>query len=349
MDGATEIRVRLPGETEPTAAELVGAGHRQRPRPAADRRRRPEPVTFAPTAEVGLGDEVLAIGFALDLDGEPTVTLGIVSAARPHDHHRQRCARRADPDRRGDLVGQLRRPPRRRRRPDRRHQHGRGPQRRGDGGDQRRVRHLRRRGRVGARQLRAGRRRGAPAPRASSGSPSTSAPTAARARCHRGRRRLAGRRGRHRGRRRRRLHRRRRRPTAAPASSPRSATTSPATRSPSSWSATASDARSTSPSPSAPSTEGRPTRSVLDIGRNRPESKDTRAGCGAPRAPLASPPCAWGRVPGHGTEHFATDVRVRLADAARDRTATTQSDAPHGLGRRSICTPSARLGASPCG
>ena len=38
------------------------------------------PVAFAPTAEVGLGDEVVAIGFALDLDGEPSVTLGIVSA-----------------------------------------------------------------------------------------------------------------------------------------------------------------------------------------------------------------------------------------------------------------------------
>ena len=37
-------------------------------------------VTFAPSAEVGLGDEVVAIGFALDLDGEPSVTLGIVSA-----------------------------------------------------------------------------------------------------------------------------------------------------------------------------------------------------------------------------------------------------------------------------
>ena len=38
------------------------------------------PVTFAPTSDVALGDEVLAIGFALDLDGDPTVTLGIVSA-----------------------------------------------------------------------------------------------------------------------------------------------------------------------------------------------------------------------------------------------------------------------------
>ena len=38
------------------------------------------PATFAPPSTVQLGDQVLAIGFALDLDGEPTVTLGIVSA-----------------------------------------------------------------------------------------------------------------------------------------------------------------------------------------------------------------------------------------------------------------------------
>ena len=37
-------------------------------------------MTFAPTSDVALGEEVLAIGFALDLDGDPTVTLGIVSA-----------------------------------------------------------------------------------------------------------------------------------------------------------------------------------------------------------------------------------------------------------------------------
>ena len=38
------------------------------------------PATFAAPDDVRLGDEVLAIGYALDLDGDPTVTLGIVSS-----------------------------------------------------------------------------------------------------------------------------------------------------------------------------------------------------------------------------------------------------------------------------
>jgi len=80
IEGATEIRVRLAGETEPRDATLLasdpgndlalldiaGEGF-----PAA---------TFADPDSVGIGDEVVAIGFALDLDGDPTVTLGIVSA-----------------------------------------------------------------------------------------------------------------------------------------------------------------------------------------------------------------------------------------------------------------------------
>jgi len=80
VEGATEVRVRLPGETEPTEADVLAsdAGNDLALlRIDADDL---APVTFAPTADVGLGDEVLAIGFALDLDGEPTVTLGIVSA-----------------------------------------------------------------------------------------------------------------------------------------------------------------------------------------------------------------------------------------------------------------------------
>jgi len=80
VEGATAIRVRLAGETEPTEAELIAAD------PGNDlallRVDRDDlvPATFAPTAEVEIGDAVVAIGFALDLDGEPTVTLGIVSA-----------------------------------------------------------------------------------------------------------------------------------------------------------------------------------------------------------------------------------------------------------------------------
>jgi putative serine protease PepD len=77
--GAREIRVRLSGETEPREARLLaadsgndlallriaGSGF-----PAA---------RFADPAAISVGDEVVAIGFALDLDGQASVTLGIVS------------------------------------------------------------------------------------------------------------------------------------------------------------------------------------------------------------------------------------------------------------------------------
>ncbi len=80
VEGSTSLRVRLAGETEPRLATLLaidigndlalldieGEGF-----PAA---------TFARPGSIRLGDEVVAIGFALDLDGAPTVTLGIVSA-----------------------------------------------------------------------------------------------------------------------------------------------------------------------------------------------------------------------------------------------------------------------------
>jgi S1-C subfamily serine protease len=80
VEDATEIRVRLAGETEPRLATLLavdpgndlallridGDGY--------------VPATFAEPNSVRIGDEVVAIGFALDLDGAPSVTLGIVSA-----------------------------------------------------------------------------------------------------------------------------------------------------------------------------------------------------------------------------------------------------------------------------
>ena len=80
VDEATEIRVRLPGETEPIVAEVVASDVGNDLALLTIDRDGLAPVTFADSAAVGLGDEVIAIGFALDLDGEPTVTLGIVSA-----------------------------------------------------------------------------------------------------------------------------------------------------------------------------------------------------------------------------------------------------------------------------
>jgi putative serine protease PepD len=76
---ASKVRVRLAGETEPREASLVaidvgndlallriaGTGF--------------PPARFADPDAIAIGDEVVAIGFALDLDGQPSVTLGIVS------------------------------------------------------------------------------------------------------------------------------------------------------------------------------------------------------------------------------------------------------------------------------
>lgn len=80
VDGATKIRVRLAGETEPREVNLLsvdpgndlallrmdGSGF--------------EAATFADPDSIHIGDDVIAIGFALGLDGDPSVTLGIVSA-----------------------------------------------------------------------------------------------------------------------------------------------------------------------------------------------------------------------------------------------------------------------------
>jgi putative serine protease PepD len=79
---ATEIRVRLAGETEPRRVSLLAS---DRGNDLALLRMSGdgfEAATFADPGSVRLGDEVVAIGFALGLDGEPSVTLGIVSALR---------------------------------------------------------------------------------------------------------------------------------------------------------------------------------------------------------------------------------------------------------------------------
>ncbi|TVR21302.1 MAG: PDZ domain-containing protein [Ilumatobacter sp.] len=80
VEGASAIRVRLAGETEPRAATLIGADPGNDIallRIAGDGY---PAVTFADPNSVRIGDEVVAIGFALDLDGAPSVTRGIVSA-----------------------------------------------------------------------------------------------------------------------------------------------------------------------------------------------------------------------------------------------------------------------------
>ncbi len=80
VNGATDIRVRLAGETEPREARLLAVD------PGNDLALLRmngddfDAAVFADPDSVELGDEVVAIGFALGLDGDPSVTLGIVSA-----------------------------------------------------------------------------------------------------------------------------------------------------------------------------------------------------------------------------------------------------------------------------
>ncbi|MEL6890918.1 MAG: trypsin-like peptidase domain-containing protein [Actinomycetota bacterium] len=80
VEGATEVRVRLAGESEPRDAAVLAS---DRGNDLALLRIGGDgytPARFADPDSVRIGDEVVAIGFALNLDGDPSVTLGIVSA-----------------------------------------------------------------------------------------------------------------------------------------------------------------------------------------------------------------------------------------------------------------------------
>ncbi|CAB4887535.1 unannotated protein [freshwater metagenome] len=80
VNGATQVRVRLAGERNPRSAKILATD------PSNDLALLSVDVTgltpavLADANNVRVGDDVLAIGYALDLDGEASVTLGIVSA-----------------------------------------------------------------------------------------------------------------------------------------------------------------------------------------------------------------------------------------------------------------------------
>jgi len=80
VDGAVAIRVRLSGETEPRPATLLSSDLGNDLALLKIEGTGLPTVRFADPESIGIGDEVVAIGFALDLDGEPTVTRGIISA-----------------------------------------------------------------------------------------------------------------------------------------------------------------------------------------------------------------------------------------------------------------------------
>lgn len=80
IEGASEVNVRLAGESEPRRAAVVAVDL------TADVALLRVEVDQLPAATLGaagdvrVGDQVMAIGYALDLDGDPSVTVGIVSA-----------------------------------------------------------------------------------------------------------------------------------------------------------------------------------------------------------------------------------------------------------------------------
>jgi S1-C subfamily serine protease len=77
---ATTVHVRLNGESEPREAAVIAVDSSRDLALLRVDTNGLSPATFAAPDDVRLGDEVLAIGYALDLDGDPTVTLGIVSS-----------------------------------------------------------------------------------------------------------------------------------------------------------------------------------------------------------------------------------------------------------------------------
>ncbi|MDP9463013.1 MAG: trypsin-like peptidase domain-containing protein [Actinomycetota bacterium] len=77
---AKTVHVRLNGESEPRDAAVVISDPSRDLALLRIEASGLSPATFAAPNDVRIGDEVLAIGYALDLDGDPTVTLGIVSS-----------------------------------------------------------------------------------------------------------------------------------------------------------------------------------------------------------------------------------------------------------------------------
>ncbi len=81
VDGASSVHVRLAGERDPHDAEVVGIDTNNdvallKVKGVSGL----TPATLAKPGSAQLGDDVVAIGFALNLDGGPSVTRGIVSA-----------------------------------------------------------------------------------------------------------------------------------------------------------------------------------------------------------------------------------------------------------------------------
>ena len=76
---ATEVSVRFAGETEPRLAKVLASDPGNDLALLKIEATDLKPATFAQPGTIRIGDGVIAIGYALDLDGGPTVTSGTVS------------------------------------------------------------------------------------------------------------------------------------------------------------------------------------------------------------------------------------------------------------------------------
>lgn len=80
VDGASEVKVLLQGAIDPLPAAVLAQDVGNDLALLRIDRTGLRPAVFADPETVAIGDEVVAVGFALNLDGGPTVTRGIVSA-----------------------------------------------------------------------------------------------------------------------------------------------------------------------------------------------------------------------------------------------------------------------------
>ena len=82
VEGATSVVVRFAGETEPRVAKILATDVGNDLAIIKVEATGLVAATFAKPGSVKIGDAVIAIGYALALDGGPTVTSGIVSAMK---------------------------------------------------------------------------------------------------------------------------------------------------------------------------------------------------------------------------------------------------------------------------
>jgi len=79
---ATSVSVRFAGETEPRTATVLASDPGNDMALLKIEATNLKPATFAQPGTIRIGDQVIAIGYALALDGGPSVTSGIISALK---------------------------------------------------------------------------------------------------------------------------------------------------------------------------------------------------------------------------------------------------------------------------